>query len=47
MTTNNRYECGHCGKVIHIKSDKAWLAQWCDKSQKNVHLMRQVKRGVK
>lgn len=35
-----KYRCKHCGKVVRRKSDKAWIPSYCEKTEKNVRLVR-------
>lgn len=37
----NKYHCKHCGKVVERDSDKAWIKSYCDKTGKNVHLIKE------
>jgi hypothetical protein len=36
----SQYRCKHCGRVVKRESNKAWIKSWCDKTQRNVHLIR-------
>ena len=36
----NKYKCKHCGAIVERDSDKAWMKSWCDKTQKDVHLIK-------
>jgi DNA replication protein DnaC len=40
----NKYECKQCGKVVYRKSKKTWIASYCERKQKKVHLMKIIKR---
>lgn len=40
MTAKAKYRCRHCGKVVWLQSDKAWVKSWCSTTQREVHLVR-------
>lgn len=41
----NTYRCKHCGRSLKRKSDKAWVASFCEETGRDVHLMRVAKGG--
>ena len=36
----NKYKCKHCGKVVERDSDEQWVNSYCDKTDKNVRLIK-------
>jgi hypothetical protein len=46
MTTPkiNLYICNHCGYIRKERSTKKWIDSYCDKTGRDVHLMRVEKK---
>ena len=36
----NTYRCKHCGKVRHERRTVAWYNSYCEKTGRNVHMVR-------
>ena len=34
------YYCNHCGKTVSRNTEKAWIKSYCEKTGKDVRLMR-------
>lgn len=40
ISDSNNYKCKHCGKVVKRYSYAKWIKSYCEKTGKDVHLMR-------
>ncbi len=40
MAKAAKYRCARCHLITWRKSDKAWIASWCDKTGSTTRLMR-------
>lgn len=36
----SEYKCKHCGVIVIRQTSKKWIKSYCQKTGKNVHLMR-------
>lgn len=36
----HKYRCKWCRQAVVRLSDKAWIKSWCDRTGRDVHLMR-------